>query len=486
MRILAAVVAAVFVAALTTEAVGAQGSKGQGQGPSAGTPAAAKGPRSAPSDLLPIIFVHGQSGSAQQFETQALRFTSNGYPQHLLYAWEYDTSVSTNDLQALDAFVDAVLAETGAEQVYAIGHSRGTTVWTSYLFPDEGGIDGSGKVAKYVNIDGRRPAELPGGVPTIGIWGEWNTANSGFNRIGNINAQIGPNPNDNFHFADKSHTEVATSPEAFAHMFRFLTGNDPVTTDVVPEPPGQVTIAGRAVLFPQNAGYEGATVSVWRVDPATGQRVGSQPRAAVLVDASGNFGPIRVNGQHHYELSISRPEVGTSEHHFYFEPFARSNHFVRLQTSPPGEGIAAFIPTSDQSTNFVLLRMREYWGDQGASSDVLAIDGLNILQPNISPRSAVNLVAFAFDDGLDGVTDLGKGVLFPFNLLSFLTAADVFTPASPGGDGVVNLALTTRGGPTTEINVPNFPSSEHGVTVQFRDYSQSASAFTDYPRGAGR
>src|SRR5690606_41519365 len=55
------------------------------------------------------------------------------YPQDLLYAFEYDTNQATNPLGDLDAFIDDVLAETGADQVYAIGHSRGTSVWTSYL-----------------------------------------------------------------------------------------------------------------------------------------------------------------------------------------------------------------------------------------------------------------------------------------------------------------------------------------------------------------
>jgi hypothetical protein len=50
-------------------------------------------------DLRPVIFVHGSSGSAIQFETQAMRFTSNGYPQQLLFAFEYDTSVATNGEQ---------------------------------------------------------------------------------------------------------------------------------------------------------------------------------------------------------------------------------------------------------------------------------------------------------------------------------------------------------------------------------------------------
>src|SRR5687768_13023593 len=40
----------------------------------------------------PIIFVHGQSGSAQQFETNYMRFAANGFPQQRMYAYEYDST----------------------------------------------------------------------------------------------------------------------------------------------------------------------------------------------------------------------------------------------------------------------------------------------------------------------------------------------------------------------------------------------------------
>jgi pimeloyl-ACP methyl ester carboxylesterase len=438
--------------------------------------ASAERPRGHAQRLLPIVFVHGQSGSAQQFETQAMRFTSNGYPQDLLFAFEYDTSQSTNPLDDLDAFIDEVLDETGAEKVYAIGHSRGTTVWTTYLSPDEGGIDGSSKVAKYVNIDGRSPADLPGGVPTIGIWGEWNTAGSGFNRRGDTDAQIGPDPDDNFHFGDKSHTEVATSAEAFAVMYEFLTGRPPRTTDVVPEPPGRVTVAGRAVLFPENTGYAGSTVQVWRVDPDTGHRIGSRPRATFPIDESGDFGPVRVNGRWHYEFALVRPDEGT--HHFYPEPFLRSDHFLRLNTSLPGGPLDAITPDSDGTTNLVVVRMREFWGDQGSASDQLVVDGTNVIVPATSPRAGVNLAVFVHDDGLDGITDLGKGELFPFNLLTFLTAVDVAIPASPDGSGTVSVVEEPRGsGEATLLNVPNWPSSTDAVTLQFRDTDQDVQRF---------
>jgi hypothetical protein len=428
--------------------------------------------------VLPLIFVHGQSGSAQQFESQAMRFTSNGYPQDMLFAFEYSTAVSDNPLGDLDAFIDRVLAQTGASQVYAAGHSRGTSVWTGYL--EDAAFNGPAKVMKYVNIDGRSPEELPGGVPTIGIWGEWNTANSGFNlNDDGANAQIGPFPEDNFYFGDKSHTEVATSAEAFAVMYEFLTGVPADTTAVSEVPAGdEVTVAGRAVFFPENDGYAGSTVEIWEVESATGQRSGQAPLASFAIGDSGDFGPVMLTSGAHYEFALLRPATATfpeeSIHHFYPEPFTHDNFFVRLLSSLPGESIAAFIPRSESSTGLLALRQREFWGDQGGNSDELYLDGLNILTPQISPRgrgqgSGVNLAVFAFDDEGDMVTDLEKGELSPFSSITFLTAADVFIPADPEGRGSVEVRLVTRGGGEKVINLPNRPSTVHRNSVMFRD-----------------
>ena len=58
----------------------------------------------------PIIFVHGGSGSGAQFESQAMRFTSNGYPQGHIAVLEYDSSqpLTTNpaNMAALHARLD--------------------------------------------------------------------------------------------------------------------------------------------------------------------------------------------------------------------------------------------------------------------------------------------------------------------------------------------------------------------------------------------
>ena len=119
------------------------------------------------------------------------------------------------------------------------------------------------------------------------------------------------------------------------------------------------------------------------------------------------------------------------------------------------------------------------------------MNGLNVLLPNTSPRGlplGVNLAVFVYDEGPfptappDGVTDLGKGVLFPFSLLTFLTAVDVAIAASPDGSGTVSIVDVTRGsGNATELNVPNWPSLTDRITVQFRDDDQEDEVF---PPGA--
>lgn len=432
-------------------------------------------------DYRPLVFVHGQSGSAQQFESQAQRFTSNGYPPELLYAFEYDTSLEENPLEDLDIFIDEVLAETGEDTVYAVGHSRGTSVWTTYL--DDPAFNGPDKVARYVNIDGRAPDTLPGGVPTIGIWGEWNSAGSGFNRNDDMDSQIGPEPEDNYHFPDKSHTEVATSPEAFGLMYEFLTGVAPQTTGIEPAGGDSLEVAGRAVIFPQNEGFAGASLAVWPVDSSTGQRTAEEPVFSAGIDDTGDFGPVDLEPGQHYEFALQRPPNDAapegSVHHFYPEPFQRDDYFFRLQSSRPGESIEAFLPAVDDATGMVVQRQREFWGDQGAGSDELFVDGVNVLLPEISPRavgegSGVNLAVFIFDHEVDKMSGLDKGEVFPFNAITFLTGLDLYIPATFDGSGTVNIVLVDRGGESRELNVPNWPSSSHRISVMFDDAPRPA------------
>jgi pimeloyl-ACP methyl ester carboxylesterase len=401
---------------------------------------------------VPVIFVHGNSGSAQQFETNAMRFTSNGYPHSRLYAYEYDTSGSSNDaaIAGLDGFIADVRARTGAAKVDVLAHSRGTTVMHAYL----GTAARAEQVRRYVNFDGRTSATPPGGVPTLAIWGE-----------GDQTREIGGATN--VYFPDKAHTDVTTSREAFAEVYDFLTGAEPKAADVVPEPPGQVTVAGRAALFPANLGYQGAVLRIYEVRAETGARKEDEPVHSVTLGPDGSFGPFKLNGKKHYEFAVSKD--GELTLHNYPEPFERDDHFFRVLNAP---GLAPFIAKGPNHSVVTVTRMREWWGNQAgaASNDKLELNGLNVINPAIAPRARRVLAVFNFDQGSDGVTDT-SAALFPFSVLSFLTGVDNYLPASPDASGTVAVKETMRSsGHVETINVPNWPSDQHTSSVYFRDY----------------
>jgi pimeloyl-ACP methyl ester carboxylesterase len=427
-----------------------------------------------PQGVEPVIFVHGGAGSAQQFESQAMRFASNGWPADLLFAFEYDSTFATQSFFAviarLDAFVDSVLAQTGAAQVYLMGHSLGTFVSQTYLSVPPY----AAKVAKYVNIDGGTASAPPGGVPTLAIWAEL----AGTGVVNPPRAIVGAT---NVLLKGQFHVQSATSAEAFAAMFEFFTGEPPATTDIIPVPPGQVRLAGRAVFFPANMGVGDATVEIWEVNDATGARKYDEPEATYTLSGTGYYdgtwGPFEANGMKHYEFVIVRE--GFRPHHFYFEPFMRSNYFVRLQTSPPG-GIGEGMDQSPNHSNIVVTRQND-WRDE----DVLEINGDCVL-PAIC-GIAKNLIGlFIYDKDADGVSDLSQPVPL-YHAITFMSGVDLYMPAAEPPDGTISIVVTPRwgSGKTQVINVPNWASSEHAMSVIVNDYVQDIDSWPEYvPRQA--
>jgi len=423
-----------------------------------------------PPGIRPIIFVHGGSGSAQQFESQAMRFTSNGYPPQYLRAFEYDSSFTIEDMtrvvERLDEMINTVLAETGADKVDLIGHSLGTRVSLAYL----AGADRRAKVAHYINIDGSSGASAPEGVPTLGIWSRPERQ-----IIGAVKNVWIPN---------QFHTEVCTSPESFAEMFNFLTGEEPATTDIIPEPPGQVWISGRVVIFPLNVFIEyppgcPAILQIWEVDGNTGYRIYDEPNATFVIKApDGKWGPFKAKAGVYYEFCLLRE--GLSPHHFYREPFIRSNYWITLLTSLPG-GIADYVERSDQHSALLIIKNREFIGDLEANNDILEINGVNIITPTIFTSAKLVIGVWVYDNRSDGVSELTK-IVYPFHRYIFQTAVDLFIPAADPPNGTISLVLIPRygGGRTQVINVPNWASSKHRVTIQFNDYLQDINSFQEY------
>jgi triacylglycerol lipase len=108
----------------------------------------------------PVVLVHGTAGNrSTNWQTYGPLLRNNGY---CVFALTYGaipgsaypvnalggmTSMRTSAAE-LGAFVDRVLATTGAAQVDLVGHSQGTLMpnyWLKFL-------DGSGKVGSYVSL----------------------------------------------------------------------------------------------------------------------------------------------------------------------------------------------------------------------------------------------------------------------------------------------------------------------------------------------
>jgi pimeloyl-ACP methyl ester carboxylesterase len=414
----------------------------------------AHGKRPAP---RPVIFVHGGSGSGAQFDTQALRLMSNGYPADRIAVHEYDSTFGTNTMEevwaGLDELIAELLRETGADGVDLLGHSLGTTVSQGYLTSSP---ERAASVAHYVNIDGRTAAAPPGGVDTLAVWGEGDQTRQ------IIGAQ-------NYYAPAQSHVQVATSAETFAEIYRFFTGHEPKTTDVVPQR-GRIQLSGEANVFPQNQGAGGFTLQIFEID-RRGRREHRRPDATFAIGADGAWGPFKAHAGERYEFALTRTDG--SVHHLYFQPFLRSDHLVRLLTSRPGEGLDLLREPSDTSAGFGVIRYKEMWGDQGANNDTLEIDGVNVLNPATAPRTKRVNAMFVGDDNLDGVTDLSAPVQ-PWFSLPFISAVDLVVPATIPPDDTVRIEMVARAGDGDEevVNIPNWATSQNIVTITFRDFQQ--------------
>src|SRR3954454_7143116 len=184
----------------------------------------------------PVLFVHGIEGSGAQFESQKMRFMSNGYPERWIDAVDYDSTRAVGDKSEVDAQIDQKIADlkqrTGRSQVDVVAHSLGTSVMYDYLTSGPMAAERRANVGHYINIDGQ--SSNPG-VPTLAVWAGRGTPGRSMDGAQHVTIPT------------QTHVQTGTSKESFRAYYEFLTGHEP-DEDIEPQN-GAIQIAGKALFF---------------------------------------------------------------------------------------------------------------------------------------------------------------------------------------------------------------------------------------------
>lgn len=362
----------------------------------------------------PIVFVHGNGDHAGLWDATIWRFESNGWPADRLFAIdlphpsssarftvrERNRSTPEDQTAALAAFVTRVLLRTGAEQVVLVGSSRGGMTIRNYL--------------KFGGGAAHVSHAILGGTPNHGVFalanmqpeGEFNGAAPYLQRL-NEGSEVVPgvafltirsDRNDKYAQSDGAalgmpggttgvdatgpalrgaedvvlpgadHREVAFAPEAFAAMYRFLTGAAPASTEVRADSVAilEGLLSGTVDGSPTNMPLPGARIAVYPVDRTTGARLG-EPVHEQTVDFSGRWGPFAADPAVGYEFVVGAPDSSLSMHVFR-SPIPRSSRYINFRLPATRANAAA----GTDSVTVMLVRPRGYLG---AGRDTVLVDG---------------------------------------------------------------------------------------------------------------
>ena len=336
-------------------------------------------------DAPPIVAVHGFLASGDTFDGQASRWAANGHCLDRFFAIDWNTFNQDAGLEVLDAYVDAVLDETGADQVDLMGHSAGAGLTRAYI--EELGV---GKVRKLAYV-GFYPDTSAPDIPMLNLWSSADLAVPGGNVEGIENVQL----------TEEDHYQIATSVNSFSAIYEFLYDVAPATLDLLSEDTSELW--GKAVYFGENEPVQGSTIEAHRLDPTSGQRLNEIPDYRFTTGEHGLWGPLPTSTIELWEITLLE-DPSTPVRHFY-APFEHSSHSVRLRAIPD-EGLAATIltavPFEDQET----VNMVTFFKQQSVFSgrDSFVIDGVELLTEERAAADDTIIAMFHFDSGSDGIS----------------------------------------------------------------------------------
>ncbi len=333
---------------------------------------------------LPIVAVHGFLASGDTFESHASRWAANGHCLDRFFALDWNTFDQAGGLLALDTYVDAVLVETGLEQVDLIGHSAGAGLTLEYV----NGI-GSGKVRKLAYVGFYEDASPPN-IPMLNLWSTGDLAVQGGNIEGVVNVQLN----------DEDHYQIATSGDGFSAIYDFFYDAQPETLEIPADVANELW--GKAVYFGENEVVSGRTVEAYRLDPTSGQHITQEPDYLFTTGEYGLWGPLPTSSIDLWEITLLE-DTDTPVRHFY-PPFEHSSHSVRLRGIPK-EGLAAAILGSVPFENQEIVNMVTFFKQQSVFSerDSLVIDGVEMVTPERAAAASTIIAMFHFDSGNDGI-----------------------------------------------------------------------------------
>ena len=378
---------------------------------------------------LPILFVHGNGDMAGLWITTIWRFESNGYPPDLLHAVDlrYPLARSVDDKQEagrssasdlmvqLAEEVERVRQRTGVDKVFLVAQSRGGNTVRNYLKNGNGSphvaaavlcgavnhgvivsdqylvgseFNGASPFMKDLNST---PGEILAGVRFMTIRSDTNDKyaqpDGRFIGLANVATGLGYDAPElkgatNVVLAGVDHRETGYGPGAFEAMYRFITGGEPKTLSIVKDT--QVMLDGKISGFESgaatNIGIDGATLTVFRVSPQTGERLGPAVHRKTTAD-DGLWGPFRADSDAYFEFVVEAP--GYPVTHIYRSPFPRSSAVVHLRPQVLGK---------EDATAGAVVYISRPRGYFGVGRDKILLDGssppgISLGVPSVSAAS---------------------------------------------------------------------------------------------------
>lgn len=403
-------------------------------------------PAGAPSEMPPILFVHGNGDYDALWMTTLWRMESNGIARDRMAAINFtdpnarsddkveqaNRSSTEDQRRELAAAITELKRRTGAARVALVGSSRGGYAIRNVI--KNGGVadvshavlcgtpnhgvfatddqpnnefNGRGVFLRGLN-EGESEVTLGTAFLTLRSDGMDKYAQADGRFIGKPGTPTGVTVEGpelkgatNLVLGALDHREVAFHPRAFREIYKFIAGREAARIAIVPEQ--SVRLSGLVTATPggvsTNRPVSGATVDIFRVDPETGERKGAAVHSA-KTGADGRWGPAQVDASWSLEFVLTSPDAPTT--HIYRSPFPRSSDVVHLRAARP------LGPTDkDAGAVVILSRPRGYLG---LPRDVVLLDGKEPadVKPGVPTDSAATLRLPASEVGRNIVTQFGE------------------------------------------------------------------------------